>query len=98
MAGAVLPPGADGKPFEIKVGKLRGVESQGMMCSAKELKISEESSGLMELPEDAPVGQNIRDYLPERPEVHHQADPEQGGLPVGAGRGARSVGPDRIRR
>jgi phenylalanyl-tRNA synthetase beta chain len=63
MAGAVLPPGADGKPFEIKVGKLRGVESQGMMCSAKELKISEESSGLMELPEDAPVGQNIRDYL-----------------------------------
>jgi phenylalanyl-tRNA synthetase beta chain len=63
MAGAMLPPGADGKPFEIKVGKLRGVESQGMLCSAKELKISEESSGLMELPEDAPVGQNIRDYL-----------------------------------
>jgi phenylalanyl-tRNA synthetase beta chain len=61
--GAVLPPGADGKPFEIKLGKLRGVESQGMMCSAKELKISEEGSGLMELPEDAPVGQNIRDYL-----------------------------------
>jgi len=62
-AGAMLPPGPDGKPFEIKVGKLRGVESQGMLCSAKELKISEESSGLMELPEDAPVGQNIRDYL-----------------------------------
>ena len=63
QAGAVLPPGADGKPFEIKVGKLRGVESQGMMCSAKELKISEESSGLMELPTDAPVGTSIRDYL-----------------------------------
>ncbi|MES2902310.1 MAG: phenylalanine--tRNA ligase subunit beta, partial [Pseudomonadota bacterium] len=63
MSGAVLPPGADGKPFVIKVGELRGVESQGMMCSAKELKISEESSGLMELPSDAPVGQNIRDYL-----------------------------------
>jgi phenylalanyl-tRNA synthetase beta chain len=63
MAGALLPPGADGKPFEIKVGKLRGVESQGMLCSAKELRISEESSGLMELPDDAPVGQNIRDYL-----------------------------------
>jgi phenylalanyl-tRNA synthetase beta chain len=63
MAGAVLPPGPDGKPFEIKVGKLRGVESQGMMCSAKELKISEESNGLMELPADAPIGQNIRDYL-----------------------------------
>ncbi|MES2325551.1 MAG: phenylalanine--tRNA ligase subunit beta [Pseudomonadota bacterium] len=63
MAGAVLPPGADGNPFVIKVGELRGVESQGMMCSAKELKISEESNGLMELPSDAPVGQNIRDYL-----------------------------------
>lgn len=62
-AGALLPPGADGKPFEIKVGKLRGVESQGMMCSSKELGISEESNGLTELPDDAPVGQNIRDYL-----------------------------------
>jgi phenylalanyl-tRNA synthetase beta chain len=63
MVGAVLPPGADGKPFEIKLGKLRGVESQGMMCSARELKLSEEHSGLLELPEDAPVGTNIRDYL-----------------------------------
>jgi phenylalanyl-tRNA synthetase beta chain len=63
MAGAVLPPGADGKPFTIKVGELRGVESQGMMCSARELKLSDEASGLMELPADAPVGKNIRDYL-----------------------------------
>ncbi|MRW82515.1 phenylalanine--tRNA ligase subunit beta [Pseudoduganella sp. FT26W] len=62
MAGAVLPPGADGKPFEIKVGQLRGVESQGMLCSAKELKLSEEGSGLLELPDDAPIGQNFRDY------------------------------------
>ena len=63
MVGAVLPPGADGKPFEIKVGKLRGVESQGMLCSARELKLSEDHGGLMELPDDAPVGQNFRDYL-----------------------------------
>jgi len=62
MAGAVLPPGADGKPFEIKVGQLRGVESQGMLCSARELKLSEEGSGLLELPDDAPVGKNFRDY------------------------------------
>jgi phenylalanyl-tRNA synthetase beta chain len=61
-AGAVLPPGADGKPFVIKVGKLRGVESQGMLCSARELKLSEDHGGLMELPSDAPVGQNFRDY------------------------------------
>ncbi len=62
MAGAVLPPGADGKPFEIKVGQLRGVESQGMLCSARELGLSEENAGLLDLPQDAPVGQNFRDY------------------------------------
>src|SRR3954471_3835577 len=62
MAGAVLPPGDDGKPFLIKVGQLRGVESQGMLCSARELKLSEENAGLMDLPDDAPVGQNFRDY------------------------------------
>jgi phenylalanyl-tRNA synthetase beta chain len=61
--GALLPPGADGKAFEIKLGKLRGVESQGMLCSASELKIDEDASGLFELPIDAPIGTNIRDYL-----------------------------------
>ena len=61
--GALLPPGADGKPFTIKLGALRGVESQGMLCSASELKISEESSGLFELSPDAPIGTNIRDLL-----------------------------------
>jgi phenylalanyl-tRNA synthetase beta chain len=40
LVGAELPPGDDGKPFLIKVGKLRGVESQGMLCSARELKLS----------------------------------------------------------
>ncbi len=62
MAGAMLPPGDDGKPFEIKVGKLRGVESQGMLCSARELKLSDENSGLLELPDNAQVGLNFRDY------------------------------------
>lgn len=63
LVGAQLPPGEDGKPFLIKLGKLRGVESQGMLCSARELKISEDSAGLLELPVDAPVGQDIRQYL-----------------------------------
>jgi phenylalanyl-tRNA synthetase beta chain len=62
MAGAVLPPGDDGKPFEIKVGQLRGVESQGMLCSARELRLSDDQGGLIDLPEDAPVGRNFRDY------------------------------------
>jgi phenylalanyl-tRNA synthetase beta chain len=61
--GAELPPGEDGKPFKIKVGQLRGVQSEGMLCSAKELGISEEGSGLLELAQDATNGQNIREYL-----------------------------------
>ena len=61
--GALLPPGEDGKPFAIKLGKLRGVESQGMLCSAKELQISEDSNGLLELAEDAVIGRDIREQL-----------------------------------
>jgi len=62
LAGAVLPPGEDGKPFEIRVGKLRGVESQGMLCSARELRLAEDHGGLLALPDDAPVGRDFRDY------------------------------------
>ena len=58
MIGAELP-----GDFKIKKAKLRGVESSGMLCSAAELKISEDHDGLMELTADAPVGQCIRDYL-----------------------------------
>ena len=63
MVGAELPPGEDGKPFLIKVGELRGVESQGMLCSARELKLSEDHGGLLELAADAPLGQDIRTHL-----------------------------------
>jgi phenylalanyl-tRNA synthetase beta chain len=55
---AVLP-----GDFTIKVAKVRGIESSGMLCSAKELGTAEESSGLLILPADAPVGTSIRDYL-----------------------------------
>lgn len=63
LVGAELPPGEDGKPFAIKLGKLRGVESQGMLCSARELKLSEDHGGLLELAADAPLGANVRDLL-----------------------------------
>jgi phenylalanyl-tRNA synthetase beta chain len=53
LVGAELPPGADGKPFRIGLGKLRGVESQGMLCSARELKLSEDHAGLLDLASDA---------------------------------------------
>jgi len=56
--GAVLPGN-----FKIKRAKLRGVESFGMLCSAKELELSEESDGLHELPVDAPAGQALNEYL-----------------------------------
>ncbi len=63
LVGAELPPGDDGKPFQIKLGKLRGVESQGMLCSARELKLSDDHGGLLELAADAPTGSNVRDLL-----------------------------------
>ena len=56
--GAELP-----GEFKIKKAKLRGVESHGMLCSASELQISDDHSGLMELVGEAPVGRDIRDYL-----------------------------------
>ncbi|MFD1121763.1 phenylalanine--tRNA ligase subunit beta [Methylophilus flavus] len=57
LVGAELP------GISIKQAKVRGVESFGMMCSAKELGIAAEANGILELPADAPVGQNIREYL-----------------------------------
>ena len=58
QVGAVLPGN-----FKIKKAKLRGVESFGMLCAGEELAISDDASGLMELPADAPVGADLRDYL-----------------------------------
>ncbi|AIO67737.1 phenylalanine--tRNA ligase subunit beta [Burkholderia oklahomensis] len=64
LVGAKLPPAEEGaEPFAIKLSKLRGVESQGMLCSARELRLSDDHSGLMILPEDTPVGEDIRDTL-----------------------------------
>jgi phenylalanyl-tRNA synthetase beta chain len=56
--GAVL--GGGEKPFKIKAAKLRGVESNGMLCSAEELGLAESSDGLLELPETLTVGEDIR--------------------------------------
>lgn len=61
--GAELPPGADGKPFKIKKAKLRGVESFGMLCAQTELQLGDDDDGLWELPDDAPVGADLREYL-----------------------------------
>ncbi|MGH8179826.1 MAG: phenylalanine--tRNA ligase subunit beta, partial [Steroidobacteraceae bacterium] len=58
VVGAKLPGG-----LEIKAAKLRGTESAGMLCSAKELGLADASNGIVELPSDAPVGTPLREYL-----------------------------------
>ncbi|HVI26123.1 MAG TPA: phenylalanine--tRNA ligase subunit beta [Xanthomonadaceae bacterium] len=58
MVGATLP-----GDIAIKAAKLRGVESSGMLCSAKELGLDSDASGLLELADDAPVGAPLADYL-----------------------------------
>ena len=60
--GAKLPT-EDGKGFKIKKSKLRGVESQGMLCGASEIDLPDVVDGLLELPEDAPIGIDVREYL-----------------------------------
>jgi phenylalanyl-tRNA synthetase beta chain len=63
LVGAELPPGEDGKAFKISVGKLRGIESFGMLCSARELKLSDDHGGLLELASNAPLGEDVRKTL-----------------------------------
>jgi phenylalanyl-tRNA synthetase beta chain len=63
LPGATLPAKPGEAPFTIKVGKIRGVESFGMMCSPKELGLAEDASGLFILREDAQVGQPFAEYL-----------------------------------
>lgn len=58
VVGASLP-----GDLRIKAAKLRGVESSGMLCSARELGLAETSEGILELPPDAPVGRDLREWL-----------------------------------
>ena len=62
IVGAVLP-SDDSKGFKIKNGNLRGVDSNGMLCGASEIDLTDSIDGLLELPADAPIGMDIREYL-----------------------------------
>ena len=64
MLGVFGPPGSyiPGSDMTLKVAAIRGVESRGMMCSARELQLGEDHTGIIELPEDAPVGTAYTDY------------------------------------
>lgn len=58
LPGAVVPAGG----FELKKSAIRGVESNGMMCSTRELELGEDHDGIIELPADAPVGTPFSQY------------------------------------
>ncbi|MGN6155798.1 MAG: phenylalanine--tRNA ligase subunit beta [Sphingomicrobium sp.] len=64
MLGVFGPPGAyvPGSAMTLKVAAIRGVESHGMLCSIRELQLGDEHEGIIELPEDAPVGAAFADY------------------------------------
>ena len=93
LVGAELPPAdEDGKPFAIKLGKLRGVESQGMLCSARELKLSDDHGGLLVLDDDGRrSGADIRAQLRlDDTLLHAQAHAQPGALPERLRHRARS--------
>ena len=64
MKGVFGPPGAyvPGSGFTLKVAAIRGVESNGMMCSVRELELGDEHDGIIELPAEAPVGQSFATF------------------------------------
>src|SRR6202023_3966957 len=64
MKGVFVPPGAyiPGKDMTLAVGTIRGVESRGMLVSEFELKISDNHEGIIDLPDDAPVGESYAKY------------------------------------
>ncbi|MBZ0152486.1 MAG: phenylalanine--tRNA ligase subunit beta [Planctomycetes bacterium] len=62
--GDTLPAGGGKGALKIKVGKIRGVESHGMICSESELGLSEEHDGILVLPPDTPIGARFIDVLP----------------------------------
>ncbi|TIX56107.1 MAG: phenylalanine--tRNA ligase subunit beta, partial [Mesorhizobium sp.] len=64
LIGAFAAPGTyiPGIDVTLAVGKIRGVESHGMMCSERELELSEEHDGIIDLPADAPVGTSYAAY------------------------------------
>lgn len=72
LPGAVLPGG-----FEIKAGKLRGVESGGMMCSGRELGLSDDHGGLLILDPTAPIGRPLRELVPSDTLIEVEVTPNR---------------------
>ena len=77
-APVILPGGKLPDGTLIKATALRGVDSAGMLCSARELGLSEEASGLMALPADAPVGKDLKEYLGQDQLIEIEITPNRG--------------------
>jgi phenylalanyl-tRNA synthetase beta chain len=73
LPGAVVPAGG----FELKKSAIRGVESNGMMCSTRELELGDDHDGIIELPADAPVGMAFAAVPRRRPGVRHRDHPNR---------------------
>jgi phenylalanyl-tRNA synthetase beta chain len=81
IVGAQLP-----GDLQIKAAKLRGVESFGMLCSAKELGLGDTPDGIVELPADAPLGRAVREYLDlDDPVLELNVTPNRGDVDSGCG-------------
>src|SRR3984893_13659597 len=81
MKGVFVPPGAfiPGKNITLAIGKIRSVESRGMLVSEFELQISDDHEGIIELPEDAPVGANYGQWAGlDDPVIHVNLTPNRG--------------------
>jgi phenylalanyl-tRNA synthetase beta chain len=72
LPGAVLPDGA-----KIKVSKLRGVESEGMLCSPSELNLADDAAGLLILPADAPIGSPLSEIFPPDSVIEVEVTPNR---------------------
>ncbi|MXY59428.1 MAG: phenylalanine--tRNA ligase subunit beta [Chloroflexi bacterium] len=76
--GAMLTSGKTGEPMELTAAVIRGVESAGMVCSERELGLSDEHEGILVLPDDSPVGAPLADVLPSSGALEVEVTPNRG--------------------
>ena len=76
--GAVLTSGKTGEPMELTAAVIRGVESAGMVCSERELGLSDEHEGILVLPDESPVGEPLSSVLPSAGALEVEVTPNRG--------------------
>ena len=76
--GAMLTSGKTGEPMELTAAVIRGVESAGMVCSERELGLSDEHEGILVLPDESPLGAPLTDVLPSSGALEVEVTPNRG--------------------